>query len=339
VVGGQPWDRLARIALAPLPTPLVRAERFGAAIGAEVWIKRDDIGSIGLAGNKVRKLEFVVADAIARGADTLVTAGATQSNHARATACVAAALGLRCVLVLGGARPERPQGNLLLDECFGAEVRFVGSDDWGDINRALAETVIATRDTGAAPYLIPLGCSSPLGAVGFVAAYRELVDQLDAAGVAAGEVWHASTSGGTQAGLTVGRALLGRGPAVRGVSAGVVWRNPAQALARHASEAATILGRAVEIPATEIALDTGWVGAGYGEPTVEGLEAIRLLARTEGILCDPIYSGKGLAALVGAARAGQLADPVVFWHTGGVPVVFAERHSAALRDDPVTRLS
>jgi D-cysteine desulfhydrase family pyridoxal phosphate-dependent enzyme len=330
VAGGQPWDGLARIALAPLPTPLVRAERFGAAIGAEVWIKRDDIGSIGLAGNKVRKLEFVAADAMAQGADTLVTAGAAQSNHARATACAAAALGMRCVLVLGGDRPQRPGGNLLLDECVGADVRFVGSDDWGDINRALAETVAATRDAGGAPYLIPLGCSSPLGAIGFVAAYRELVDQLDAEGVTAGEVWHASTSGGTQAGLTLGRRLLGRGPAVRGVSAGVVWRDPATALARHATEAATILGRAAEIAPAEITLDTAWVGAGYGEPTAEGLEAIRLLARTEGILCDPVYSGKALAALVGAARARQLASPTVFWHTGGVPVLFDSRYSDAL---------
>ena len=333
MAGGQPWDGLARIRLASLPTPLVRAERFGGAIGADVWIKRDDVGSIGLAGNKVRKLEFVVADAIARGADTLVTAGAAQSNHARATACAAAALGLRCVLVLGGDRPEQAQGNLLLDECFGAEARFVGSADWGDIKGALHETVAAERDAGADPYLIPLGCSSPLGAVGFVAAYRELVDQLDAAGVAAGEVWHASTSGGTQAGLTLGRHLAGRGPVVQGVSAGVVWREPAGVLARHATEAAAILGRALAITPDDIWLDTAWVGAGYGEPTPEGLEAIRLLARTEGILCDPVYSGKGLAGLVGAARAGQLAEPVVFWHTGGIPVVFDEQHAAALRAD------
>jgi len=336
VTGGHPWDGIARIALAPLPTPLVRAERFGAAIGAEVWIKRDDIGSIGLAGNKVRKLEFVAADAVGQGADTLVTAGAEQSNHARATACVAAALGMRCVLVLGGDRPERLGGNLLLDECFGAEVRFVGSDDWGEIARALADTVAATRDAGRAPYLIPLGCSSPLGAVGFAAAYRELVDQLDAEGVSAAEVWHASTSGGTQAGLILGRRLLGRGPVVRGVSAGVVWRDPAAALARHATEAAVILEQPVEIVPADVALDTAWVGAGYGEPTAEGLEAIRLLARTEGILCDPVYSGKGLAGLVGAARAGRLGGPVVFWHTGGVPVVFDGRYSAALGDAPVT---
>lgn len=327
--GEQPWDRLARIPLAPLPTPVVRAERFGAAIGADVWIKRDDIGSIGLAGNKVRKLEFVVADALAQGADTLVTAGAAQSNHARATACAAAALGLRCILVLGGSQPVRAEGNLLLDGLFGAELRFVGSDDWSDINRALADTVAAAGDAGDAPYLIPLGCSSPLGAVGFVAAYRELLDQLDVAGVTAAEVWHASTSGGTQAGLTLGRWLAGRGPAVRGVSAGVVWRDPTGALARHATEAAALLGEMVEIAPHDIALDLEWVGAGYGEPTPAALEAIDLLARTEGILCDPVYSGKGLAALVGAARAGRLPGPVVFWHTGGVPVMFDSRYSGS----------
>lgn len=330
--GEQPWDRLARIRLAPLPTPLVRADRFGEAIGAEVWIKRDDIGSIGLAGNKVRKLEFVVADAIAQDADTLVTAGAAQSNHARATACAAAALGLRCILVLGGSQPERAEGNLMLDEIFGAERRFVGSDDWGDINRALADTVDTVRATGAAPYLIPLGCSSPLGAVGFAVAYRELLDQLDAVGVSAAQVWHASTSGGTQAGLTLGRWLAGRGPVVRGVSAGVVWRDPSGMLARHACEAAALLGEAADIAPADIALDMHWVGAGYGEPTPAGLEAIDLLARTEGILCDPVYSGKGLAALIGAARAGQLPGPAVFWHTGGVPVAFDPRYSAPMSE-------
>jgi D-cysteine desulfhydrase family pyridoxal phosphate-dependent enzyme len=324
------------VRLAPLPTPLERAERFGAAIGADVWIKRDDIGSIGLAGNKVRKLEFVVADAIARGADTLVTAGAAQSNHARATACAAAALGLRCVLVLGGHRPRRATGNTLLGECFGAELRFVGSEDWADINRALAGTVAAIRNAGAAPYLIPLGCSSPLGAVGFAAAYRELLDQLDTQGVAAAGVWCASTSGGTQAGLTLGRRLAGRGPVVHGVSAGVVWRDPSGAFARHATEAAAILGQPVVIAPDDIDLDLSQVGAGYGEPTAAGAQAIRLLARTEGILCDPVYSGKGLAAVVAAARGGALAGPVVFWHTGGVPVVFAERYTAALRDIAVT---
>ena len=328
--GEQPWDRLARVPLAPLPTPLVRADRFGTAVGADVWIKRDDIGSIGLAGNKVRKLEFVVADAIAQGADTLVTAGAAQSNHARATACAAAALGLRCILVLGGSKPPKAEGNLLLDGLFGAEPRFVGSDDWGEIDRALADTVAAARDAGDAPYLIPLGCSSPLGAVGFAAAYRELLDQLDLAGVTAAEVWHASTSGGTQAGLTLGRWLAGRGPVVRGVSAGVVWRNPCGALARHATEAAALLGEPVEIARADIALDMGWVGGGYGEPTPEALEAIDLLARTEGILCDPVYSGKALAALVGAARTGRLPDPIVFWHTGGAPVVFDSRYSAPM---------
>lgn len=336
MAGAHPWDGLARVRLAPLPTPLARAERFSAAIGADVWIKRDDIGSIGLAGNKVRKLEFVVADAIARGADTLVTAGAAQSNHARATACAAAALGLRCVLVLGGHRPELATGNTLLGECFGAELRFVGSEDWADINRALAGTVEAIRDAGAAPYLIPLGCSSPLGAVGFVAAYRELLDQLDAQGVAATGVWCASTSGGTQAGLTLGRRLAGRGPVVHGVSAGVVWRDPSGAFARHATEAAAILGQPVVVAPGDIDLDLSQVGAGYGEPTADGAQAIRLLARTEGILCDPVYSGKGLAAMVGAARAGALNGPVVFWHTGGVPVVFAERYAAALRDIAVT---
>lgn len=327
--GGRPWEALARVELAQLPTPLVPARRFGDAIGAEIWIKRDDIGSIGLAGNKVRKLEYVVADALAAGARTLVTAGAAQSNHARATACAAAALGLRCVLVLGGDHPDRAAGNLLLDALFGAELRFAGTEDWGAINRAMDRVVAEERAAGADPYLIPLGCSSPLGAVGFVAAYAELLDQLHATGVEATEIWHASTSGGTQAGLTLGRMLAGEGPEIRGVSAGVVWRDAATALARHATAAAALLGSGVSVAPGDINLDVDWVGEGYGIPTAAGREAIDLLARNEGILCDPVYSGKGLAGLVGAARAGRLRGPVVFWHTGGVPVVFDPAHPAS----------
>lgn len=326
-----PWAHLPRASLAPLPTPLTRLPRFGAAIGAEVWMKRDDVGELGLAGNKVRKLEFVLGAARAEGADVVVIVGAEQSNAARAAAAACARLGLRCVLVLSGAEPERPAGNLLLDRLFGADVRFAGTTDWDALEQAAEDVRAELRADGATPYALPVGASSPLGAVGFAAAWSELVGQLDELGVDASTVIHASSSGGTHAGLLAGRALTGRGPRIRaiGVAADIYPDMPAQyaALARGALE---LLGADAAVAADDVRLDMGFLGAGYAAPTAEAVEAIRLLARTEAIVCDPVYSGKALGALVGAARTGELDGPVVFWHTGGYHALFAPRFA-----DPV----
>jgi 1-aminocyclopropane-1-carboxylate deaminase/D-cysteine desulfhydrase-like pyridoxal-dependent ACC family enzyme len=192
---------LPRVRLAELPTPLDRAERFGAAIGAEVWIKRDDVGSIGLAGNKVRKLEFVLADAVEQGADTIVIIGAEQSNAARATAAACARLGLGCLLVLSGTEPPSPAGNLLLDTLFGAELHFAGEVGWAELWEESQRLSEVLRARGAVPYTLPAGASSPLGACGFARAWAELRDQLSDAGVDAESVYYAATSGGTHAGM------------------------------------------------------------------------------------------------------------------------------------------
>ncbi|WP_205699620.1 pyridoxal-phosphate dependent enzyme [Conexibacter sp. SYSU D00693] len=326
-----------RLALTDLPTPLHELPRFSEAVGARVLMKRDDVGGPGVAGNKVRKLERTLAAAREEGVDAVVTVGAAQSNHARATAAACARLGWRCRLVLGVPDGDgtAPEGNVLLDALFGAEVVVAaGTTDWAALAERAEAEAAALRDEGCAPLVLPAGGSTPLGATGFAAAYAELLDQLDARGLEPVEVLHASSTGGTHGGLVAGRELAGRGPAVRGVlvvdgMGGVIGELHAW-LAR---EAFTVAGGAPELALApdDLDLEEGFLGEGYGVPTAEGLDAIRLLARTEAIVCDPVYTGKALACLVARARAGAYAGgPVVFWHTGGWPAVFTAEHAAAL---------
>lgn len=327
-----PGADLPRATLAPLPTPLHHLPRFSATVGAEVWMKRDDAGPVGLAGNKVRKLEFVLGAARHDGADAIVIVGAEQSNACRAAAAACAQLGLRCVLVLSGDAPDRATGNLLLDRLYGADVRFAGTTDWAALAAAADAASAALRADGASPYTLPVGASSPLGAVGFAVAWFELLGQLDELGVAPDTVIHASSSGGTHAGLLAGRRLAGRGPRVRAIGvADDIYPDMAGTYAELATGAARLLGAGGEIGRDEVALELGFLGAGYAVPTREAIDAIRLLARTEGIVCDPVYSGKALAALVAAARAGELdGAPTVFWHTGGYHALFAPRFGDAV---------
>jgi D-cysteine desulfhydrase family pyridoxal phosphate-dependent enzyme len=326
-----PWSPLPRASLTELPTPLSHLPRFSEAVGAEIWMKRDDIGPLGLAGNKVRKLEFVLADARRAGADVVVIVGAEQSNAARAAAAACSQLGLSCVLVLSGSEPAQPSGNLLLDHLYGAQVRFAGTEDWTALERAAEDVREELREQGATPYALPVGSSSPLGAVAFVAAWFELLEQLDERGVRASTLIHASSSGGTHAGLVVGRRLSGHGPRVRAiaVAADIYPDMGAQylALARGAAE---LLGSDAALSPADLWLDLGFLGAGYAVPSAEAVAAIRLLARTEAVICDPVYSGKALAALVAAARAGELEEATVFWHTGGYHALFAPRFAEAV---------
>lgn len=326
--------RLRALPRAPLgnwPTPLHRLERFSSELGVEVWAKRDDIGSVGLAGNKVRKFELVLGQALADGADTVVTTGAAQSNSARTAAAAAAALGLRAILVLSGEQVSEPTANILLDHLFGAETRFVGDVGWDELNRMVQAIAVEVAEAGGKAVAAPVGCSSPLGALGFTLAYLELADQLDAVGLAPASIYHTTTSGGTHAGLVAGRRLAGGGPTVRGIDAGRLYPDGPAALARLAGAALALLGHSGTVSADEIDLDEGQVGDRYGAPTAAAREAIDLLARTEGILTDPVYSGKGLAGLVADARSGRLegGQPVVFWHTGGWHALFEPTYAAA----------
>lgn len=328
-------EALPRVRLTPLPTPLHRLDRFSEAVGAEVWIKRDDIGSVTLAGNKVRKYELVLGEALALGADTLITTGALQSNSARAGAAAAAQLGLRCILVLTGEPTGERRANLLLDELLGAELRLVGAIGWAELPPLLEAASAAVRAEGGRPYIAPVGASSPLGSLGFALAYLELLAQLDEAGLSGrARLVHTTTSGGTHAGLVVGRAVAGRGPIPVGIDAGLVLAQPQRDLARLANRAGALIGLDHTVDEGAIEVDLGFAGEAYGAITEEAVAAIRLLARTEGIVCDPVYSGKGLAAVVAAGRRSAAEGdgrPIVFWHTGGWHAIFDPHYG-----DPLT---
>ena len=316
--------RLADVPRVPLvrtPSPLEEMSRLRAALGAgsRLLVKRDDAIPFGFGGNKVRKLEYVAAAALAEGADTLVTVGGVQSNHARATAATAAALGLRCLIIANGTRPDRPTANALLDVLLGAEVEYIASRD--EREPAMARAFDRLRAEGRRPYLVPLGASTPLGALGLVRAIGELLEQATAPDA----IVHASSSAGTQAGLMAGCALHGLRTRVIGVSAD----DPAADIAAKVREVmlgiGTMLGSDALASARDVEVDDGRIGDGYGVPTDASREAQRLAARTEGFFVDHTYTAKALGALVAYLREGRFREDetVLFWHTGGQVGLFA----------------
>jgi 1-aminocyclopropane-1-carboxylate deaminase/D-cysteine desulfhydrase-like pyridoxal-dependent ACC family enzyme len=320
-------DRLSAlpfVSLAHYPTPIDEVARFRAALpGApRLLVKRDDAISFGFGGNKVRKIEMVAGRALADGADTLITCGGVQSNHCRVTAAAAARLGMRSVIVANGVRPERLSGNALLDSLYGAEVRYVAGRD----DRAPEMEVVAAglRAQGRRPVVIPLGASTPLGALGFVRAVGELLSQMPAP---PDYIFHSSSSGGTQAGLVAGCALHGLATRVIGISADESVAAIQATVAPIVEGIGTLLGtdgRALAA-ARPIEADDRFIGEGYGIPSPQSREAQDLLARTEAIVVDHTYTAKALAGLVGWIREGRFreADTVLFWHTGGQVAVFA----------------
>jgi 1-aminocyclopropane-1-carboxylate deaminase/D-cysteine desulfhydrase-like pyridoxal-dependent ACC family enzyme len=323
-------DRVPRSTLATLPTPLERGP--GLPGGARLWVKRDDLTGLGVGGNKARKLEFLCGAALRSGARSLVTVGAQQSNHCRMTAAAGAVLGLEVHLVLSGDRPARPTGNQLLSTMFGAQLHYVGCppNHWGELEIAREELTQELAAAGAAPYSIPIGGSTATGALGYLVAYVELAEQCRARGLGPAAVVHASSSGGTHAGLVAGRALLratGRDelPAVLavGVAKGVLAGVPdVRALA---SESLALIGSDAAVDDDDVEIDDRWMGPDYDVATRAGAEAIRWAAVHGGWVLDRTYSGKGFAGLLGNAAAGRWGpgDDVVFIHTGGLPAVFA----------------
>ena len=325
-----------RISLAGLPTPLHDAPRLREALGGErrcprILIKRDDLTSLGLGGNKARKLEYLVADAVQQGATTLITTGAVQSNHARMTAAAAVVAGLRCVLVLTTTSDRPPMaGNLLLDTLYGATIRLVPSIDpmlaVGKDEEIVAAVVDEERAAGRVPYVIPVGGSSGVGVLGYIGGSAELVDQLREGGVSPSRVYYASGSRGTQAGLTLGAKLCAAPYAVYGVAVSAGELEKIERAKRIANEAAARLGLPERLDLADLVTDQQFIGDGYGIATREGLEAIALFARHEAIVLDPCYTSKGAAAMIAHVRRGELRpdDTVVFLHTGGVPAIFTE---------------
>jgi 1-aminocyclopropane-1-carboxylate deaminase/D-cysteine desulfhydrase-like pyridoxal-dependent ACC family enzyme len=324
-------DAVPRSTLATLPTPLERGP--GLPGGARLWVKRDDLTGLGAGGNKARKLEFLCGEARRAGARSLVTVGAGQSNHCRMTAAAGAVLGLEVHLVLSGVRPARPTGNQLLSELFGAQLHYVGcpANHWGELEIAREQLTDELIAAGAAPHSIPIGGSTPTGALGYLAAYVELVQQCRARELVPAVVVHTSSSGGTHAGLVAGRALLralGHDdlPAVLaiGVAKGVVAGSPD--VRRLAEDALALIGADAEVRDDDVELDDRWLGEDYGVSTRAGEEGIRWAALHGGWVLDRTYTGKGFAGLLGNAAAGRWrpGDEVVFIHTGGLPAVFAE---------------
>jgi len=300
------------------PTPLQPLPRLGAHLGVPgLWIKRDDLTGFALGGNKVRKLEFFLGEARAAGADVLLTAGGHQSNHARITAAAAARAGLDCILVLSGGPPTAYSGNLALDRLFGAELTFVGTGP--ERMPALRRRADELAAAGRRPLLIPIGGSTPLGALGYVEAARELATQAARLTLPASlTIVHGSSSGGTQAGLVVGCRVAGLTGRVIGVSADETRADLSRMVAEIAGPLAKRLG-VPPPPAEAIDVRDDYVGAGYGIPTPASEEAARLFARLEGVPLDPTYGAKAAAGLVDLCRRGALGrdDAVVFWHTGG----------------------
>lgn len=332
---GMETDGLPRVAFARLPTPLEDAPRLAAALGVRrLLVKRDDLTDLALGGNKVRKLEVLLGDALAQGADTIITTAASQSNFLRATAAAASRLGLRARFVVRGRADDAPQGNLLLMRLFGAELRFVDTTDPYDTGTlALLDDLAAeVRRRGGRPYVIHLGTySGGLAATAYVRAAAELDGQLAERGADADWVVAAVGSGGTHAGLVVGLALARRRARVLGASVNTPAAQLRERIAAHAREAARLLGASVEVPrADDLLITDAFVGPGYGIPTAESLAAVRLASAQAGLLLDPVYTGKAWAALAEAVADGTIAPEatVLFLHTGGAPNVFL--HAAAL---------
>ena len=320
--------RFPRIRLAHLPTPLEPAPRLSEALGGpEIWIKRDDCTGLSTGGNKTRKLEFLMAEAQAMKADLVMTQGAIQSNHARQTAAAAARLGMQCHLLLEDRTKSneavfRNNGNVLLDHLHGAttETRPGGVDMQAELD-ASAE---ARRAKGATVYAIPGGGSNVTGALGYVAAAYEAMAQINDLGLRFDCLVHATGSAGTQAGLVAGLCAARTGLPVLGVGVRAPKEKQEANVLALAEKVAVAIGAEGAVRARDVEADCGYVGAGYGVPGADTMDAIRLTARTEGILLDPVYSGKGMAGLIGLIRAGRFktGQRVLFWHTGGAAALF-----------------
>lgn len=320
--------RFPRIQLGHFPTPLEPLPRLTELLdGPRIWVKRDDCTGLSTGGNKTRKLEFLGAEAIAKGADTIITQGATQSNHARQTAAMAAKLGMACHILLEDRTGSRNQaynnnGNVLLDRIHGATVskRPGGADMAAEMER-LADRL---RSEGRKPYVIPGGGSNPIGALGYVNAALEMLSQAVAIGLNIATVVHATGSAGTQAGLVTGFKALNSGIPVLGIGVRAAKAQQEENVFNLANRTAALLGLDGIVKREDVTANCDYVGAGYGIPTPGMVAAVKLLASTEGLLFDPVYSGKGLDGMIDLIRKGVFKkdSDIVFLHTGGAAGLF-----------------
>ena len=315
---------ISRLYFAHLPTPIEELPRLTEVLGGpRLLVKRDDQTGLAFGGNKTRKLEFLVAEALEQGARTLISGGAMQSNHCRQTAAAGARFGLECILVLTGEMPEKPSANLLLDALFGA--RIVAVPDRKDRDRILQETFDNAVAEGKQPYLVPYGGSSPTGALGYAFAMEEFTKQ----NVHADWIVFGTSSGGTHAGLVLGQRVFGFKGNVLGISIDESEDWLKSHVSGLASDASAKIGERLAFNPADVLANADYCGAGYGVLTGAEREAVKLFAKYEGLLLDPVYTGRAAAGMIDLIRKGffKRDETVLFWHTGGQPALFADKYA------------
>ena len=315
---------ISRLNFAHLPTPIEELPRLSDHLaGPRILIKRDDQTGLAFGGNKTRKLEFLVAEARDQGAQTLISGGALQSNHCRQTAAAAARFGLDCILVLSGEMPEHASANLILDQLFGAEIVTVADRAYRD--RTLQETFDKAVAAGRKPYLVPYGGSSPTGALGYAFAVEEFMQQ----NIHADWFVFGTSSGGTHAGLVLGQRVFGYQGKVLGISIDESEEWLQTHVSKIASDASEKLGQRIEFIPADVLATANYCGAGYGVLTDAEREAVNLFAKYEGLLLDPVYTGRAAAGMIDLIRQGffKKDETVLFWHTGGQPALFADQYA------------
>jgi D-cysteine desulfhydrase family pyridoxal phosphate-dependent enzyme len=315
---------IPRVHFAHLPTRIEELPRLAEHLnGPRIFVKRDDQTGLAFGGNKTRKLEFLVAEALDQGAQTLITGGALQSNHCRQTAAAAARFGLDCILVLNGVMPDQPSANLLLDQMFGAEI--VTIQDRALRDQTLQQTYETALADGRKPYLVWYGGSSPTGALGYAFAMQEFVEQ----NIRADWIVFGTSSGGTHAGLVLGQRVFGYPGKVLGISIDEPENWLKTRVSGLASEASEKMGERIDFTRDDILANEAYCQAGYGVLTDAEREAVKLFAKLEGLLLDPVYTGRAAAGMLDLIRKGffNKDETVLFWHTGGQPALFAEKYA------------
>ncbi len=316
-------NNFPRIDLGCFPTPFYKMENLSKKLGISLYIKRDDLSGLAAGGNKTRKLEFVLADAIEKKCDVIITTGAAQSNHAMLTAMACSKVNLKPVLVLMKRGVTDIKGNMLLNKIVDAEVHFVDSDDYKDVYAEMERWAEEFRQNGRKPYLVPIGASVPLGCLGYVSGAVELFSQADQAGVKIDHVVCATGSGGTQAGLMVGAKLMKKDTKVLGMLA-APGEGFDQLVYDLAVDTCKLMETDLKLSKDDVILRE-FMGPGYGVPSIEGTEAIKLAAGSEGFLLDPVYTAKAFGGLLTMINEGYFSkhENIVFVHTGGLPALFA----------------